>query len=247
MTKLEKIEKLVKVGMMSLVDDGQNIRVAKGNALKSSDIEFIKKNKPAFLEYLNKKAEEKKAEFLARRQARKDYEEKAEKMRVLVAFGGYLLNNEITTVVLIEDQSQFSDWLKGKAVMGLIDDPDPIAIDKKKSPTALKIMETPASGYQYGHGESAMWLISENDEAAILAEMKEFDEIKTNEKACNEKKDAEKFNEALTIAKKTGKKQALDVWVTDHCHNGSVECSFDQATSWVGPDGKISTTYSCCH
>lgn len=52
---------------------------------------------------------------------------------------------------------------------------------------------------------------------------------------------------ALEAAKKTGEKVAIRTWITNECHNGHRECSFDQACEWAMPDGSKTVTYTCCY
>jgi len=53
--------------------------------------------------------------------------------------------------------------------------------------------------------------------------------------------------DAVAEAARTGKRVALRRWVTDRCHNGNDhDCSFDNATEWVLPDGTTKITYTCC-
>jgi hypothetical protein len=49
-------------------------------------------------------------------------------------------------------------------------------------------------------------------------------------------------------AARTSKPVVLARWTTDRCMNGhSDECSFDNATKSLMPDGTTRTTYSCCY
>ena len=48
-------------------------------------------------------------------------------------------------------------------------------------------------------------------------------------------------------ASTTGKPVILVQWTTDRCHNGnSCECSCDNATKYIHPDGQTTTKYTCC-
>lgn len=53
--------------------------------------------------------------------------------------------------------------------------------------------------------------------------------------------------DAETLARTTGEPQVLRTYVTDRCCNGNAnECSFDQATEYVLPDGSRQTKFTCC-
>lgn len=54
--------------------------------------------------------------------------------------------------------------------------------------------------------------------------------------------------EVTSRAKATGERQVLRTWMTDRCCNGnSDQCSFDNATEYVLPDGSHKTEYRCCY
>jgi hypothetical protein len=63
-----------------------------------------------------------------------------------------------------------------------------------------------------------------------------------------EQAEQEHYENKLAEAKATGKRVKLRGWVTDRCMKGDDEnCSFDNATEWVTPEGELVTTYSCCY
>jgi len=54
--------------------------------------------------------------------------------------------------------------------------------------------------------------------------------------------------EVTTRARESGQRQVLRTWMTDRCRNGnSDQCSFDNATEYVLPDGSHKTEYRCCY
>ena len=95
-----------------------------------------------------------------------------EQFRVLALTGSYYMNESIDTVCLLpaEDQKEYADWLKGKAVMGSVQH-ESIKISVKDSPTAQAIQKNGNKGQRelyYGHGESALYIITPEQESEIL-------------------------------------------------------------------------------
>lgn len=63
-----------------------------------------------------------------------------------------------------------------------------------------------------------------------------------------EREEREHYESKLAEAKATGKRVKLRGWVTDRCMKGDHEnCSFDNATEWITPEGSKQITYSCCY
>jgi len=60
-----------------------------------------------------------------------------------------------------------------------------VKVKIKHSKTAKKITDRETSGYSYGSGESIMWVITPDEEAAIVAECKEYSDKKTAKRAEN--------------------------------------------------------------
>jgi len=175
-------------------------------------------------------------------------EESLQQFRVLVKSGHYNMDEEITTVVLQpkEKQEQYADWLKGRAVMGSII-AHHVKVKIKHSKTAKKITDRETSGYSYGSGESIMWVITPDEEAAIVAECKEYSDKKTAKRAENNSTKKAHKDAIFAKAKATGEKQVLDNWVTRECTENQDDCSFDAATEWALPNGSVKTTFSHCH
>ena len=168
--------------------------------------------------------------------------------RMLVKSGHYYMDEEIATVVLQpeKDQEKYSEWLRGKAVMGSIK-PNKISVGIKTSKTAQTIVKSKSSGLQYGTGESIMWVITPDQEAQIVAECREAEEAKNQSEEKDKAIVQEKRKTIFDKAASTEEKQALKSWVTQECSEGLDDCSFDAATEWAMPDGTPKTTYTHCH
>ncbi len=61
------------------------------------------------------------------------------------------------------------------------------------------------------------------------------------------KKEQEKIDAALRMARETGKPVLLTIWQTDRCmNNHGDDCSCDNAYEYVMPDGSRKVEYHCC-
>ncbi len=105
------------------------------------------------------------------RRAQEETERGCEKIRALVTSGRFLLDEEIMTMYVLndEDQKKYIAELQGSMVRPSCSGPENFGIEIKNSPTAQKIVAGKPSKY-YMPGESVIWIITPEDEKAILAE-----------------------------------------------------------------------------
>lgn len=188
------------------------------------------------------------AERLKERQERLDLEASLQKYRMLIKSGHYYTDEHIDTVCLQPDSEQikYAEWLRGNAVMTSIDSKG-VAVKINDSPTAQTITSTKPSRFHYGSSESAMWVITPDQEFAIVSECIAAKNDRDSKKMAAEAAEKDRRAAIFAEAAATGKKQVLDSWVTDECTENLSECSFDAATLWALPDGTTKTTYSHCH
>ncbi len=252
MTKTEKIKKIAWKGRAELHNGGENIKFCQGQKITATDKKFIMANKPAFITYLKADAKEtadrlSKANENARieREKHNKWIASTPNYMVLVKSGSYFIDTHIhERVCLIQDQSKFSEWARGRMVMSVGNDRK---INAKKSKTVQAIIKSESSGMKFAYGESRMWIITEEQNQTIKdeirAENKRLDMIEDQAKKAKQAT----IDEAQAQAKKTGAPVILNTWTTDRCYNGGHDCSFDHATKYINPDGSTSTTFSCCH
>ena len=84
-------------------------------------------------------------------------------------------------------------------------------------------------------------------EEFTYAQALEFATPAINAKEAKEKAIVTARQEKFDEAKKTQKPVVINSWITDECTRHSIDCSFDQATTYALPNGTTKTTYTCCH
>ncbi len=138
--------------------------------------------------------------------ADREKESTCKKMLVLIRADWGLLTEEIATVYILpeEEQKEYIKELQGSMVRKSIDS-DTKKVVINDSETAQKITAKDTSGYQF-RGESMMWIITPEDEAAIIAEMAETKKNKEAAAAKVKKEYEETHVEEIAIQKATAKR-----------------------------------------
>ncbi len=180
---------------------------------------------------------------------RRRLEETLPKYRVLSRSGHYLTDTEILTVVLdpAEVQERYAAHLRGRLVSNSID-PTTVIINYADSPTAQKIsVDTTRTVYTYGAVESALRIITAEEENQIKKEIAEAGTLRAEGKKDEVINEAEKIASLKEIALISGERQLIKQWVTNDCTAHLTDCSFHIARDWVLPDGKTEVTYEHCY
>lgn len=94
--------------------------------------------------------------------------------------------------------------------------------------------------------DNRVWVISPEDEAAIMAiETSRADAKNRAEDNMQAEKNAH-IRDKLDQAVSTGRDQVLDTWMDD-CDGSASDCSFDSVSKMIRPDGTTYTSRRHCH
>jgi hypothetical protein len=108
-----------------------------------------------------------------------------------------------------------------------------------------RLTETSVGAYQ--REESMIFTISDDEKSEIENELKKIENAKIEAVRIEREAEETRTEAAKQKAAETGKKVILNTGTTGRCMNGGYECSMDTWTTYVHPDGKIDTKYTCCH
>lgn len=124
----------------------------------------------------------------------------AKEFRVLVKSGWGLLSEEIATVYFLPEKEQ-EQYLDSGNMVAETKDSDTKKVKCNDSKTAKKITENDSSDYLYS-SESIMWEITEEEEAAILAEMSATEKAKQEQAEKDRKEYEETHKKEIAMRKK---------------------------------------------
>lgn len=207
--------------------------------LSTGQVAEIKANKAAIAaEFERREAEREQREAEARQKAIED--QRPLRKLAVVRSGSYLLDLELCYVVPLSDdeKAQYAEWVKQANPHKTALDREPVDLKAINKSATVQFLTARKRDGILCYGESALWLVTEEQAAELRREVAERNAAATKAEQERQTAVAKGRSDAIEKAKRTGEPVVIETWM-EECSDPHEECSTDVVNRVATPDGRI--------